>query len=398
MRHFLSPLSNRNRSTLRGRHLDQPPRVENQLYSPLKPNSCSPKISEDIYRTFLAVIIRNLTGVGAYGHRSPRPRVGSIFKVSDVRERVVGVGGPIELKTLGENCMGRGKIVIRRIDNSTSRQVTFSKRRNGLLKKAKELSILCDAEVGLIIFSSTGKLYDFASTSMKSVIERYNKMKEEHHQLLNPMSEVKYSSLLKRIPSNLIQWMAVKERGGHEKTYLRRMNGRTAMQDEGVELVISMHNGGNMGGLVDDCNDVRVLAKGSGKLEATTAVLARKPQFVSRKCRQLLGKELSGLSIKDLTNLENQLEVSLKGIRTRKEQILTDEIKELNRKGSLVHQENMELCKNLNLIRQENIELQNKATIALASTVAVISLHQQDAEQGDAFGNYASNSESQIKD
>ncbi|BBN67209.1 K-box region and MADS-box transcription factor family protein [Prunus dulcis] len=64
-----------------------------------------------------------------------------------------------------EEVMGRGKIVIRRIDNSTSRQVTFSKRRNGLLKKAKELSILCDAEVGLIIFSSTGRLYDYASTS-----------------------------------------------------------------------------------------------------------------------------------------------------------------------------------------------------------------------------------------
>ncbi|XAR48478.1 hypothetical protein NMG60_11031306 [Bertholletia excelsa] len=60
--------------------------------------------------------------------------------------------------------MGRGKIVIRRIDNSTNRQVTFSKRRNGLLKKAKELAILCDAEVGVIIFSSTGKIYDFAST------------------------------------------------------------------------------------------------------------------------------------------------------------------------------------------------------------------------------------------
>lgn len=60
--------------------------------------------------------------------------------------------------------MGRGKIEIRRIDNTTSRQVTFSKRRKGLLKKAKELAILCDAEVGLIIFSSTGKLYEFAST------------------------------------------------------------------------------------------------------------------------------------------------------------------------------------------------------------------------------------------
>ncbi|KAJ4967104.1 hypothetical protein NE237_018953 [Protea cynaroides] len=65
--------------------------------------------------------------------------------------------------------MGRGKIVIRRIDNTTNRQVTFSKRRNGLLKKARELAILCDAEVGLMIFSSTGKLYDFASTRSDSI-------------------------------------------------------------------------------------------------------------------------------------------------------------------------------------------------------------------------------------
>lgn len=65
--------------------------------------------------------------------------------------------------------MGRGKVVIQRIDNTTSRQVTFSKRRNGLLKKAKELAILCDAEVGLIIFSSTAKLYDFASTRLESL-------------------------------------------------------------------------------------------------------------------------------------------------------------------------------------------------------------------------------------
>ena len=54
---------------------------------------------------------------------------------------------------------------MKRIENATSRQVTFSKRRNGLLKKAFELSVLCDAEVGLIVFSPRGKLYEFASAS-----------------------------------------------------------------------------------------------------------------------------------------------------------------------------------------------------------------------------------------
>ena len=60
--------------------------------------------------------------------------------------------------------MGRGKIEIKKIENLNSRQVTFSKRRNGLLKKARELSVLCDAEVAVIIFSSTGKLYEFSNT------------------------------------------------------------------------------------------------------------------------------------------------------------------------------------------------------------------------------------------
>ncbi|PKA59503.1 MADS-box protein SVP [Apostasia shenzhenica] len=68
--------------------------------------------------------------------------------------------------------MAREKIKIRKIDNATARQVTFSKRRRGLFKKAQELSILCDAEVGLIIFSSTGKLFQYSSSSMKDVIER----------------------------------------------------------------------------------------------------------------------------------------------------------------------------------------------------------------------------------
>ncbi|CAK9150955.1 unnamed protein product, partial [Ilex paraguariensis] len=140
--------------------------------------------------------------------------------------------------------MGRGKIVIQKINNSTSRQVTFSKRRNGLLKKAEELSILCDAEVGLIIFSSTGRLHEFASTRMKSVIGRYKQYNEEH-QLLSPTSEVK---LWQREAESLRQQL----------------------------------------------------------------------QYLQESYRQVLGEELSGLSVEELQNLENKLETSLTAVRVKK--------------------------------------------------------------------------------
>lgn len=63
--------------------------------------------------------------------------------------------------------MGRGKIEIKRIENPTNRQVTFSKRRGGLLKKANELAILCDAQVGVVIFSSSGKMFEYSSPPLR---------------------------------------------------------------------------------------------------------------------------------------------------------------------------------------------------------------------------------------
>ncbi|XP_058761317.1 MADS-box protein EJ2-like [Vicia villosa] len=72
--------------------------------------------------------------------------------------------------------MGRGRVELKRIENKINRQVTFAKRRNGVLKKAYELSVLCDAEVALIIFSNRGKLYEFSSTScMMKTLEKYHK-------------------------------------------------------------------------------------------------------------------------------------------------------------------------------------------------------------------------------
>ncbi|KAB1202007.1 Agamous-like MADS-box protein AGL21 [Morella rubra] len=123
---------------------------------------------------------------------------------------------------------------------------------------------------------------------MKAVTDRYNRSKEEHQQLQNPASEVKF-------------WQT-------EAALLRQQ----------LENLQENHR------------------------------------------RHMMGEQIYALSVKDLQNLENQLEMSLQGVRMKKEQILTDEIQELRQKGNLIHQENMELYKKVNLIRQENMGLYKK--------------------------------------
>ncbi|XP_041918070.1 myocyte-specific enhancer factor 2A isoform X6 [Alosa sapidissima] len=81
--------------------------------------------------------------------------------------------------------MGRKKIQITRIMDERNRQVTFTKRKFGLMKKAYELSVLCDCEIALIIFNSANKLFQYASTDMDKVLLKYTEYNEPHESRTN---------------------------------------------------------------------------------------------------------------------------------------------------------------------------------------------------------------------
>ena len=64
-------------------------------------------------------------------------------------------------------------------------QVTFTKRKNGLMKKAMELSVLCGCEISLVIFNSNGKLFQYSSTEMEAILQRYSRACHEPHEVRN---------------------------------------------------------------------------------------------------------------------------------------------------------------------------------------------------------------------
>nr|ANI87252.1 flowering locus C [Brassica oleracea] len=107
--------------------------------------------------------------------------------------------------------MGRKKLEIKRIENKSSRQVTFSKRRNGLIEKARQLSVLCDASVALLVVSASGKLYNFsAGDSLVKVIDRYGEQHaDDDRKALDLQSEApKYGShheLLELVERKLVE-------------------------------------------------------------------------------------------------------------------------------------------------------------------------------------------------
>ncbi|KAK6116413.1 hypothetical protein DH2020_049875 [Rehmannia glutinosa] len=194
--------------------------------------------------------------------------------------------------------MGRGKVQLKRIENKINRQVTFSKRRGGLLKKAHEISVLCDAEVALIVFSHKGKLFEYSTDScMDRILEKYERYSFAERQLVSNEPES---------PANwTIEYSRLKAR---------------------IELLQRNH-------------------------------------------RHYMGQDLESMSMKDLQNLEQQLDTGLKNIRSRKNQLLYDSISELQRKEKAIQEQNNMLAKKIKekekeMGQQEQWEQQNHCTNA----------------------------------
>ncbi|KAE8817092.1 MIKC-type MADS-box transcription factor WM19B [Hordeum vulgare] len=178
--------------------------------------------------------------------------------------------------------MGRGKVVLQRIENKISRQVTFAKRRNGLLKKAYELSLLCDAEVALVLFSHAGRLYQFSSSSnMLKTLEKYQRYIFASQDAVVPTTD--------EMQNNYLEYMELKAR---------------------VEVL-------------------------------------------QHSQRNLLGEDLAPLSTTELDQLESQVVKTLRQIRSRKTQVLLDEMCDLKRKEQMLHDANMTLKRKLGEIQVE---------------------------------------------
>ncbi|KAI7737365.1 hypothetical protein M8C21_000454 [Ambrosia artemisiifolia] len=113
--------------------------------------------------------------------------------------------------------MGRAKLQIKKIENATNRQVTFSKRRNGIIKKAYELSVLCDVDVALILFSPSGKASIFSgSSSIEEIVSRYINLPEHERGRLQNQEylERALGSLKSEAHNHQVQFRASSTSGG----------------------------------------------------------------------------------------------------------------------------------------------------------------------------------------
>ncbi|XP_071717809.1 MADS-box protein SOC1-like [Rutidosis leptorrhynchoides] len=197
--------------------------------------------------------------------------------------------------------MVRGKTQMRRIENATSRQVTFSKRRNGLLKKAFELSVLCDAEVALVIFSPRGKLYEFASSSMQETIERY----KNHVKDVQPdTSSVEDVQNLKH------ETAAMAQKVEHLEVAKRKLLGE-GLGTSTIEELLQVEQQLERSVRIIRARKMQVYTEQIEQLQAKEKMLADENALLNEKCQQLkdCGTDEIGANICLLENGENVSDV-----------------------------------------------------------------------------------------
>ncbi|KAI0513836.1 hypothetical protein KFK09_009867 [Dendrobium nobile] len=200
--------------------------------------------------------------------------------------------------------MGRAKMELKRIESSTSRRVTFSKRRNGLLKKAFELSVLCDVEVGVIVFSPQGKVYDFASSSMQNVIERYK------------MNLVDLSSTSSATEQNIQRWKQEATLNAMKIDFLEASNRKLMGENlescslEDLNKLECQFEQGlvNIRGIKS-----RLLSRQVTQLEEKTRVLSEENELLQNQCKetQLILDSTRLVALEDNDNQHKDVETDL---------------------------------------------------------------------------------------
>ncbi|XP_027770887.1 agamous-like MADS-box protein AGL104 [Solanum pennellii] len=59
--------------------------------------------------------------------------------------------------------MGHNKIVMKKIEDPTSRKQFYSNRKDSIVKKSNELAVVCGTDVALLMFSPAGQVTTYSS-------------------------------------------------------------------------------------------------------------------------------------------------------------------------------------------------------------------------------------------
>ncbi|KAG6382309.1 hypothetical protein SASPL_158027 [Salvia splendens] len=298
--------------------------------------------------------------------------------------------------------MGRGKIEIKKIENVNSRQ-----RRAGLFKKANELAVLCEAEVAVIIFSNTGKLFEFANSScVCKVLSTSDLLKDMPHLghvmyyylsavscycLMKPncLGRVKVEILFTKIPiiclafcSSDSKCVNVDSRSGngclrscipislfclylqYEKNTIKIQEMCGYYKESCPELEPEFGRNCVLSSYYlqkpTQPKETDVLKEEIEKLKLPDGWLFRR----------LMGKDLTGMSSQELHLLERQLSEGLMCIKDRKEQLLLQELAQCRM------QEQRAVLENETLRRQVE-ELRGFYPLSSSPTPLCIEYHKQ---------------------